>query len=179
MKCHNCYKFDHSKVRCSAPEKIYHNCSETAHTTPENPICLNPPKCTNCEESHSNLTKECPIFQKKQEIQKIKCVENVPFHKAVSLYNARNPVFARPSYSSMTKFTKSCGCACKCGQQINQSPEPPKSLVQDGPNQASTSSSSAPQNPIQPTKRATTSSNRSSSAGSSKGTKPKILKKIV
>ena len=69
MKCHNCYKFDHSKVRCSAPEKICHSCFEISHTTPENPICLNPPKCANCGESHSNLTKDCPIYQKKQEIQ--------------------------------------------------------------------------------------------------------------
>lgn len=179
MKCHNCFKYDHSKARCPAPEKICHNCSETSHTTLENPICLNPAKCTNCGENHSNLSKECPLYLKKQEIQKIKCIENVPFHKAVSLYNARNPVFARPSYASMTKSNKSCGCACKCGQQTIQPPEPPKSSVQDRLNQTAIPSTSASTTPIQPTKRNTSASNRSSSAGSSKGTKPKIPKKIV
>lgn len=126
MICYNCFQYNHYKDNCpTADKKICLNCSGPFHTTEEDKICKKPPKCVNCGQSHASTSKQCPVFKKHKEIQTIKVLERVPFHKATNLYNERHPTFSN-SYASVVRPGKSCSCICKCSLTP---PDPPQESI--------------------------------------------------
>lgn len=44
--------------------------------------CSSEPKCVNCGESHPSWSKDCHVFQKEKEIEKIRNREKVPYRQA-------------------------------------------------------------------------------------------------
>ena len=114
MKCFQCLQYNHGKDSCQSP-RICNNCAAEYHLSDDETVCNKLPKCVNCEQSHPSNSRDCPIFKKHQEIQRIKVIERVPFHQATRLYHERFPTFKTPSFADITK-AKSCNCACNCGK---------------------------------------------------------------
>uniref|UniRef100_A0A182PT98 Endo/exonuclease/phosphatase domain-containing protein n=1 Tax=Anopheles epiroticus TaxID=199890 RepID=A0A182PT98_9DIPT len=66
MVCFNCFTFGHTKVRCEV-KPLCGNCGGLEHGD-----CDKEAKCKNCGGSHSSSSRQCPVYQKEQDIIKIK-----------------------------------------------------------------------------------------------------------
>lgn len=94
MKCKSCFRFGHTKKKCSA-NRVCVYCSEFFHEpTPCSAI-----KCINCGGPHTNTSKECPVFRREHEIQKIKVLERISHIDAKRKYAALYPASSHSSYS--------------------------------------------------------------------------------
>lgn len=92
MLCYKCFRYGHTKTRCTAKEAC-RNCSkEHKITLDENNknTCSQPPFCINCSGAHSPADKKCPTFVEEQEIVKIRNDLDVSFGEARRILYARN-----------------------------------------------------------------------------------------
>ena len=78
MRCFNCNKFGHTSQRCKVAAKCT-GCGKDKHEGQ----CEGPKLCSNCNGPHASLAKDCPVWQKEKEIQRV-CVE-----KRISFPEAR------------------------------------------------------------------------------------------
>lgn len=99
MRCWNCLQFNHLKTSCKAKARICGNCGDEFHLI-ENERCQKPPKCVNCFGDHSSFDKNCPIYIKNKEINRIKVTELVSFNEASKIFAIRNPMFNRRDYAN-------------------------------------------------------------------------------
>ena len=69
MRCFNCNKFGHTSQRCKVAAKCT-CCGKDKHEGQ----CEGPKLCSNCNGPHASSAKDCPVWQKEEEIQRV-CVE--------------------------------------------------------------------------------------------------------
>ena len=62
--------------------------------------CQRPAKCDNCSGEHPANSKQCPAWEKKKKILKIKCVQNISFPEAQKHYEQ---FYDTRSYASAVK----------------------------------------------------------------------------
>ena len=98
VRCYKCQKFGHGKGQCRG-KLICFKCSEEGH---EGFSCTNSPKCANCNEAHAASSKDCSLYKKEKEIQKLKVERNVTYPEARRIFSAANNSTAT-SYASVTK----------------------------------------------------------------------------
>ena len=89
-RCFQCQKFGHGKTSCRN-QLTCSKCAEKGHSGLE---CTKEPKCVNCEGAHESSSKECPVWIKEKNIQKIKVEENI------SYFDARRKVSSDSSIKS-------------------------------------------------------------------------------
>ena len=77
LRCFNCQKFGHSKIRCRK-EAVCERCGHQAH---ENACSLRP-TCSNCQGDHPPNSRQCPTYIHEQEIQKVKTQHKISFAEA-------------------------------------------------------------------------------------------------
>lgn len=123
LRCFNCFKFGHISEKCSSTVKICPHCSCPEHTstdeTGRREKCNNQPKCTNCQNDHNSLSKECSVYKKEYEIQTIRVKENKSMYDARKEYAIRNPLPTTYANAILTT-NKICNCPCKCQQSVDQ-----------------------------------------------------------
>ena len=68
MICHNCYKYGHTKTRCSQAQ-VCRKCGRTDHSIDK---CENNPKCPNCDGDHIAGSRECEAEKKRERSKKFK-----------------------------------------------------------------------------------------------------------
>ena len=72
IRYNNCFKFGHIATYCKG-EKKCPNCANDFHLTENDPTtkCENDKKCINCFNDHDSLSRNCKIYLKEKEIQRI------------------------------------------------------------------------------------------------------------
>lgn len=113
LRCAQCLNYGHSVKFCKGT-KICARCSDIMHEGD----CKDPINCANCQRagltdlSHSALSRECPIFKKEFEIQKIRTLQAVPLNQAKRIYESQ-PRPLSQKFSEVAR-PKKCGCLCTC-----------------------------------------------------------------
>ena len=86
MRCFNCNKFGHTSQRCKVAAKCT-GCGKDKHEGQ----CEGPKLCSNCNGPHASSAKDCPVWQKEKEIQRVRVEKRVSFPEARQLVEARMP----------------------------------------------------------------------------------------
>ena len=84
LRCFNCNGFGHTNQRCKSTAKGT-QCGKDKHEGG----CDGPKICSNCNGSHASSAKDCPIWQKEKEIQRIRVEKRISFLKTDSWYGRR------------------------------------------------------------------------------------------
>ena len=78
LRCFNCQKFGHSKVRCRH-RQVCAKCGVAGHEQKE---CRNKICCPNCSGNHTAFDKQCPEWIREKEIQRYKAENGCTFPEA-------------------------------------------------------------------------------------------------
>lgn len=88
IQCFQCYGYGHWKDKCEKSRKCI-VCSEDVHGQ-----CVKKKKCINCGEEHKANDKECEVYRKYEEMNKMKALEGM------TQYEARRRVIERHERNS-------------------------------------------------------------------------------
>ena len=100
LRCFKCQRFGHGQTHCKNSETCF-RCGEEGH---DGKNCNREHKCRNCKGDHMASSKQCPIWIKEKEIQKVKVEKRVTYPEAKKLVNMYNvPKPNMPSYSTVLK----------------------------------------------------------------------------
>ena len=74
MRCFNCNKSGHTSQRCKVAAKCP-DCRKDKHEG----RCEGPKLCSNCNGPHASSAKDCPVWQKEKEIQRVRVEKRISF----------------------------------------------------------------------------------------------------
>lgn len=97
MVCYKCFAYGHTKLRCQGQERC-RNCSKS-HPIDLEAGCASPPQCLHCGEGHQSNSRKCKVFQKEEEIIRIKVNTGVSFIDAKKEYDR---VHGEKSYAGVS-----------------------------------------------------------------------------
>ena len=86
MRCFNCNKFGHTSQRCKVAAKCT-GCGKDKHEGQ----CEGPKLCSNCNGPHASSAKDCPVWQKEKEIQRVRVEIRISFLEPRQLVEAKMP----------------------------------------------------------------------------------------
>ena len=86
MRCFNCNKFEHTSQRCKFAAKCT-GCGKDKHEG----HCEGPKLCSNCSGPNASSAKDCPVWQKEKEIQRVRVEKRISFPEAKQLVEAKMP----------------------------------------------------------------------------------------
>ena len=86
MHCFNCNKFGHTSQRCKVAAKCP-DCGKHKHEG----RCEGPKLCSNCNGPHASSAKDCPVWQKEKEIQRVPVEKRISFPEVRQLLEAKMP----------------------------------------------------------------------------------------
>jgi len=95
LRCFKCQKFGHSTRLCKN-EAVCHRCGGK-HSEES---CNNAAKCTNCSGPHSASSKECPVWLREKEVQRVKAENNISFPKAWQIVTQQQSTLLRSEPTS-------------------------------------------------------------------------------
>ena len=72
MRCFNCNKFGHTSQRCKVAAKCT-GCGKDKHEGQ----CEGPKLCSNCNGPHASSAKDCRVWQKEKEIQRVRVEKRI------------------------------------------------------------------------------------------------------
>ena len=106
LRCFNCQRFGHSSDRCKN-EKVCFRCGSESCSAED---CKVEPNCVNCNGNHPSSSKNCTVWLKEKEIQKLKVDKHLSYPDARKLYNIQHPSI---SYAMMLKKKTTREIACQ------------------------------------------------------------------
>ena len=86
MRCFNCNKSGHTSQRCKVAEKCP-DCGKDKHEG----RCKGLKLFSNCYGPHASSAKDCPVWQKEKEIQRVRVEKRISFPQARQLVEAKMP----------------------------------------------------------------------------------------
>ena len=86
MRCFNCNKFGHTSQRCKVAAKCP-GCGKDKHEG----RCEGPKLFCNCNGPHASSAKDCPVWQKEKEIERVRVEKRISFPEAKQLVEAKMP----------------------------------------------------------------------------------------
>ena len=98
LRCYSCQVVGHHETKCGR-HPVCCNCGELEHCGPSG-VCDKPAKCVNCSGDHPANSKQCPQWEKKKKILKIKCKNNLSFPDARKQYKQ---FYTGQTYASAVK----------------------------------------------------------------------------
>ena len=84
MRCFKCNKFGHTSQHCKVAEKCP-DCRKDKHEG----RCKGPKLCPNCCGPHASSAKDCPVWQKEKEIQRVRVEKRISFPETRQLVEAK------------------------------------------------------------------------------------------
>ena len=136
LRCFRCQKYGHGQSSCSGSQVCF-RCGKEGH---DGDSCHDRLQCANCKGNHMASSKECPMWSREKEVQKIKTERNCSFPEARKILENVSPSSgSRPSYAAVAKpkmITVSCQTdnSCAGGERVTQ---PTSGAVQAPPAQKS------------------------------------------
>ncbi|WP_419608011.1 hypothetical protein, partial [Thiolapillus sp.] len=124
LRCFNCNKFGHTSQRCRTTAKCQ-RCGKDKHEEQ----CEGPLICSNCKGPHAVSAKDCPVWKKEKEIQRIRVEKRISFPEARQLVEATFPsngFIAAASFAdvvSKKKIVKSVVCQTDLTWVSSDTPE--------------------------------------------------------
>ena len=111
LRCFKCQKFGHGRDSCSNDVTCF-RCGQKGH---DNTNCQNPAKCANCQEAHMAISKDCPIWKKEKQIQKIKAERNISYPEARRITEASTQSLPSQTYAEAAKTSvRTVACQTEC-----------------------------------------------------------------
>ena len=122
IRCFNCNNSGHTSQLCKVAAKCP-DCGKDKHEG----RCEGPKLCSNCNGPHASLAKDCPVWQKWKEIQRVRVEKRTSFPEARQLVETKMPtvVSGCKSYTAAAStrrepksvqcqksFTFLCVCVC-------------------------------------------------------------------
>jgi len=86
LRCFRCQHYGHGSRSCKSAE-ICRDCGQAKHEGG----CVGPKFCVNCEGPHSANLRDCLVWKREQEIQKIRITERCSFAEAKRKMEALKP----------------------------------------------------------------------------------------
>ena len=86
MRCFNCNTFGHTSQNCKVAAKCP-GCGKDKHEG----RCEGPKLCSNCNGPHASSAKDCPVWQKEKEIQRVRVEKRISFPEARQLAETKMP----------------------------------------------------------------------------------------
>ena len=105
MRCFNCNKFGHTSQRCKVAAKCT-GCGKDKHEGQ----CEGPTLCSNCNGPHASSAKDCPVWQKEKEIQRVRVEKRISFPEARQFVEAKMPTVITAASASTRRESKSVQC---------------------------------------------------------------------
>ena len=96
--CYKCYGIGHGSTTCRSEIEVCAICAQQKHEG----TCTTPTKCRNCSGDHPSYIRNCPVYQKEQEILAFKVKNQITYAEAKKEINKRFPTSAN-SYSAAVK----------------------------------------------------------------------------
>ena len=98
LRCFKCNKCGHVNQRCNTTAKC-DLCGKDKHEE----RCDGPKLCSNCSGPHASSSKDCPVWLKEKEIQRIRVEKRISFPEARRVIEAKSPtvVSAKVTYATM------------------------------------------------------------------------------
>ena len=131
LRCFKCQKFGHGKDRCKNEVACF-RCGQKGH---DNTACQNDPKCINCQGEHMAISKNCPVWIKEKEIQRVKLERQISFPEARKFVEGTSPSQMTRTYSAAVSKppTRTIECQTEITWLSTEKPEkatlPVKSLT--------------------------------------------------
>jgi len=95
LRCFKCQKFGHSSRLCRN-DAVCHRCG--GKHTEEN--CNNAAKCINCSGPHGASSRECPVWLREKEVQRVKAEKNISFPEARQIVTQQQSTLFRSEPTS-------------------------------------------------------------------------------
>ncbi|XP_065370869.1 uncharacterized protein LOC135963013 [Calliphora vicina] len=116
LRCFKCFQFGHVSDECKSQVKICPHCSNIEHTpideTGKREKCNKEAKCVNCQQPHNSFSKQCAIYKREYDIQKIKVTQKKTLTEARKEYDKQNQL-----PTTYANAVKPCNCKCKCQEE--------------------------------------------------------------
>ena len=96
LRCFRCQRFGHGERSCRGSLTCF-RCGEKDHKGND---CQKDPKCHNCQGGHMTTSKDCPMWKKEKNIQKVKCERNISFTEARKIVTDTLPTKSAGSYAT-------------------------------------------------------------------------------
>ncbi len=125
LRCFSCQKFGHGQHSCKG-QPVCTKCGKQEHG--DDP-CTGPLNCVNCAGNHSSNSKQCPVWLKEREIQKVKALQKLPYSEAKRQVEAsnHNPPKAG-TYASVVSHKVSVGTQTEPTQQKDENKKSPEKV---------------------------------------------------
>jgi hypothetical protein len=81
LRCFNCQQYGHPSDKCRRQGQCA-NCGSIDHSHNKSDPCKQPAHCVNCKQDHPAYDKNCPIWIKEKQVQKVKVDKDISFPKA-------------------------------------------------------------------------------------------------
>ena len=101
MICHKCYRYGHTKTRCTK-EKVCRKCGSTDHSIDH---CENDFNCPNCGGEHIAGSRECDHEQRERKIKEIQAKERVGRRRAMQILTGEEEFPATKQTTFPTHFS--------------------------------------------------------------------------
>ncbi|XP_047737640.1 uncharacterized protein LOC125178286 [Hyalella azteca] len=82
LRCGQCLRYGHSKLRCSRQSPICAHCSQSGHSQEACPNSHLAPKCINCKGPHPATSRQCPYYESELRACQLTTDEGLSFPEA-------------------------------------------------------------------------------------------------
>lgn len=117
MQCFRCFQFGHTSKKCRRQADLCRNCGKE-HPEEDGKIisCKSQAHCVNCAGKHPSTSRECTVWIKENQINRIRIDQGITYVEAKAKYDIQNN---RSSYASQLQerinVNQKIGCnRCKC-----------------------------------------------------------------
>ena len=98
LRCFKCQRYGHGSSTCTR-ESVCPRCGSTGHDQ----NCQALPNCLNCGGDHMATSKDCPVWKREKEIQKVKTQNRITYPEARKLVEQYCPTFTQTFASVASK----------------------------------------------------------------------------
>jgi hypothetical protein len=103
LRCFKCQRFGHHQSNCKA-DVVCPRCSQKGHDGTD---CNEQVKCANCKGNHPVYARDCPVWKREKEVQRIKSERNISFPEARKIVEALSPPGSSgPSYADAARIVQ-------------------------------------------------------------------------
>ena len=122
LRCFSCNKSGHMSQRCKFVAKCP-DCGKDKHEG----RCEGPRLCSNCNDPHASSAKDCLVWQKQKEIQRVRVVKCISFPEARQSVEAKMPtvISGGKTYAAATstrRESKSVECQTSLTWGVSERP---------------------------------------------------------